>query len=157
MIICLDTSGSMNGQPKDIAILLLSNILIEAQCQKRDYLLIVFSEEIEVVDLKKKWGNFRSRSFYGFENFLHQIISLNGGTDITDMLIEIFDLWDNDPDYRLADVLVISDFEIPTPSDNLLSNIKYYREQGYRFYGYQIGHEDTELAPYFDVIVQHNS
>lgn len=157
MILCLDTSGSMNGQPMEIAILLLSNILIEAQCQKRDCLLIVFSEEIEVVDLKKKWGNFRSRSFYGFENFIHQITSLNGGTDITDMLIEIFDLWDNEPDYRLADVLVISDFEIPTPPDNLLSNIKYYREQGYRFYGYQIGHEDTELAPYFDVIVQHNS
>ena len=157
MIICLDTSGSMVGQPIDIAILLLSNILIEAQYQKRDCLLIVFSEDIEVIDINKKWGNFKTRSFYGFEGFIHQITSFNGGTDISDMLIKIFELWECHPDYQLADVLVISDFEIPQPSNELLSMIMYYREQGYRFYGYQIGYEDTELSPYFDEIIRHKS
>ena len=155
MIICLDTSGSMVGRPIEIAILLLSNILIEVLNQKKDCLLIVFSEEIEVIDIKKKWGNIRSRSFYGFEDFIHQITSFNGGTDISDMLIEIFGLWEGHPDYQLADVLVISDFEIPKPSDELLLKIRYYREQGYRFYGYQIGNEDTELSPYFNKIVRH--
>ena len=155
MILCLDTSGSMVGQPIEIAILLLSNILIETQYQKRECLLIVFSEEIEVINIKQKWGNFKIRSFYGFEDFIHQITSFNGGTDISDMLIEIFGLWESHPDYQLADVLVISDFEIPKPSDDLLFKIRYYREQGYRFYGYQIGNEDTELLPYFNEIVRH--
>ena len=155
MIVCLDTSGSMGGYPLDIAILLLSNILIEAQYQKRDCLLIVFSVEIEVIDMKKKWGNFKTRSFYGFEDFIKQIISFNGGTDISVMLTEIFGLWEGCSDYQLADILVISDFEIPKPSDDLLLQIMYYREQGYRFYGYQIGNDETDLLPYFNEIVRH--
>ena len=155
IIVSLDTSGSMEGLPMEIAILLVSNILIEAQYQKRDCLLIVFSEEIEVVDLKKKWGNFRTRSLCGLGDYLQQITSFNGGTDITEMLIKVFELWESQNTYQLADLLVISDFEIPKPSDDLLSKISYYREQGYRFYGYQIGIEDTELSPYFNEIVRH--
>jgi len=155
IIVSLDTSGSMEGLPMEIAILLVSNILIDALYQKRDCLLIVFSEEIEVIDLKKKWGNFRTRSLCGLGDFIQQITSFNGGTDITEMLIKVFELWESQNTYQLADLLVISDFEIPKPSDDLLSKISYYREQGYRFYGYQIGIEDTELSPYFNEIVRH--
>ena len=155
IIVSLDTSGSMEGLPMEIAILLVSNILIDALYQKRDCLLIVFSEEFEVIDLKKKWGNFRTRSLCGLGDFIQQITSFNGGTDITEMLIKVFELWESQNTYQLADLLVISDFEIPKPSDDLLSKISYYREQGYRFYGYQIGIEDTELSPYFNEIVRH--
>ena len=115
----------------------------------------MFSEEIEVIDLKKKWGDFRSRSLYGLGDFIQQITSFNGGTDITEMLIKVFELWESQNNFQLADLLVISDFEIPNPSDDLLVKIMYYREQGYRFYGYQIGSEDTELSPYFNKIVRH--
>ena len=155
IIVSLDTSGSMEGLPLEIAILLVSNILIDALYQKRDCLLIVFSEEIEVIDLKKKWGNLRSGSLYGLGDFIQQITSFNGGTDITEMLIKVFELWESQNNFQLADLLVISDFEIPNPSDDLLVKIMYYREQGYRFYGYQIGSEDTELSPYFNKIVRH--
>lgn len=155
IIVSLDTSGSMEGLPMEIAILLVSNILIEAQYQKRDCLLIVFSEEIEVIDLKKKWDNFRTRSLCGLGDFIQQITSFNGGTDIIEMLIKVFELWESQNTYQLADLLVISDFEIPNPSDDLLSKIMFYREQGYRFYGYQIGNEETELSPYFNKIVRH--
>jgi uncharacterized protein with von Willebrand factor type A (vWA) domain len=155
IILALDTSGSMEGQPMEIAILLVSNILIDALHQKRDCLLIVFSEEIEVIDLKKKWGNFRTRSLSGLGDLIQQITSFNGGTDITEMLIKVFELWESQNTYQLADLLVISDFEISNPSDDLLLKIMLYREQGYRFYGYQIGNEDTELAPYFNEIVRH--
>ena len=157
IIVSLDTSGSMEGLPMEIAILLVSNILIDAQYQKRDCLLIVFSEEIEVIDLKKKWGNFRTRSLCGLGDFIQQITSFNGGTDITEMLIKVFELWEIQNTYQLADLLVISDFEIPNPSDDLLLKIMLYREQGYRFYGYQIGNEETELSPYFNEIVQHEA
>ena len=155
IILALDTSGSMEGQPMEIAILLVSNILIDALHQKRDCLLIVFSEEIEVIDLKKKWGNFRTRSISGLGDLIQQITSFNGGTDITELLIKVFELWESQNIYQLADLLVISDFEISNPSDDLLFGIMYYRELGYRFYGYQIGNEDTELAPYFNEIVRH--
>lgn len=155
IILALDTSGSMEGQPMEIAILLVSNILIDALHQKRDCLLIVFSEEIEVIDLKKKWGNFRTRSISGLGEFIQQITSFNGGTDVTELLIKVFELWESQNTYQLADLLVISDFEISNPSDDLLYGIMYYRELGYRFYGYQIGNEDAELSPYFNEIVRH--
>jgi uncharacterized protein with von Willebrand factor type A (vWA) domain len=155
IILTLDTSGSMEGQPMEIAILLVSNILIDALHQKRDCLLIVFSEEIEVIDLKKKWGNFRTRSLSGLGDLIQQITSFNGGTDITEMLIKVFELWESQNTYQLADLLVISDFEISNPSDDLLLKIMLYRELGYRFYGYQIGNEEAELSQYFNEIVRH--
>ena len=155
IILALDTSGSMEGQPMEIAILLVSNILIDALHQKRDCLLIVFSEEIEVIDLKKKWGNFRTRSLSGLGDLIQQITSFNGGTDITEMLIKVFELWESQNTYQLADLLVISDFEISNPSDDLLLKIMLYRELGYRFYGYQIGNEEAELSQYFNEIVRH--
>lgn len=155
IILALDTSGSMEGRPMEIAILLVSNILIDALHQKRDCLLIVFSEEIEVIDLKKKWGNFRTRSLSGLGDLIQQITSFNGGTDITEMLIKVFELWESQNTYQLADLLVISDFEISNPSDELLLKIMLYRELGYRFYGYQIGNEEAELSQYFNEIVRH--
>jgi uncharacterized protein with von Willebrand factor type A (vWA) domain len=155
IIVALDTSGSMEGQPMEIAILLVSNILIDALHQKRDCLLIVFSEEIEVIDLKKKWGNFRTRSISGLGDLIQHITSFNGGTDITEMLIKVFELWESQNTYQLADLLVISDFEIPIPSKDLLSQMMYYRGLGYCFFGYKIGSKDTVISPYFNEIVQH--
>lgn len=155
IIVSLDTSGSMEGLPMEISILLVSNILIDALSQKRDCLLIVFSEEIEVIDLKKRWGNYRTRSLCGLGDYIHEITSFNGGTDITEMLVKVFELWETQNNYQLADLLVISDFEIPHTSHDLLLKIMLYREQGYRFYGYQIGSEDTELSSYFNEIVRH--
>lgn len=155
MIICMDTSGSMAGKPLDVARLIVSNIFMEAQHQKRACLLILYSEDISVIDLKQAWENYKVRLGGGYKDFILQLPVEFGATDITEMLLEIFDLWENNHAYQFADVLVISDFEIPKPSSNLLSNIMYYRELGYRFYGYQIGNEDTELAPYFNEIVCH--
>ena len=86
-----------------------------------------------------------------------QIPIVSGATDITDMLLQIFDSWENNQVYQLADVLVVSDFEIPKPSIDLLSKMMYYRGLGYRFFGYKIGSEETDLSPYFNEIVQHEA
>ena len=157
MIICMDTSGSMAGPPLDVARVVVSNIFMEAQRQRRACLLILYSEEIDVIDLKNAWENYKVISGGGYKDFIMQIPIVFGATDITNMLLEIFERWENSQDYQLADVLVISDFEIPKPSINLLSKMMHYREQGYRFFGYKIGAEETELSPYFNNIVQHEA
>ena len=74
---------------------------------------------------------------------------------MTEMLIKVFELWESPNTYQLADLLVISDFEIPIPSKDLLSQMMYYRGLGYRFFGYKIGSKDTVISPYFNEIVQH--
>ena len=157
MIICMDTSGSMAGEPLEVARVVTSNIFMEAQRQRRACLLILYSEDITVIDLNNAWENYRIRSRGGYKDFILQIPIEYGATDITEMLLEIFELWENSKDYQLADVLVISDFEIPKPSVDLLSKIMYYRGLGYRFFGYKIGSQETDLLPYFNKIVQHES
>jgi uncharacterized protein with von Willebrand factor type A (vWA) domain len=155
MIICMDTSGSMKGHPLDVARVVVSNIFMEAQRQKRACLLILYSEDIDVIDLKNAWENYKVRLGGGYKDFILQIPIEYGATDITEMLLAIFGLWENSQYYQLADVLVISDFEIPKPSIDLLSKMMYYRGLGYRFFGYKIGSEETELSPYFNEIVRH--
>ncbi len=157
MIICMDTSGSMAGHPLDVARVVVSNIFMEAQRQRRACLLILYSEDIDVIDLTKAWENYKVRSGGGYKDFILQMPIVYGATDITGMLLEIFELWESSQDYQLADVLVISDFEIPKPSIELLSKMMYYREQGYRFFGYKIGFTNTALLPYFNEIVQHEA
>ena len=155
MIICMDTSGSMEGHPLDVARVVVSNIFMEVQRQKRACLLILYSEDIDVIDLKNAWENYKVRLGGGYKDFILQIPIEYGATDITEMLLAIFGLWENSQYYQLADVLVISDFEIPKPSIDLLSKMMYYRGLGYRFFGYKIGFEETELSPYFNEIVRH--
>ena len=155
MIICMDTSGSMEGHPLDVARVVVSNIFMEAQRQRRACLLILYSEDIDVIDLKNAWENYKVRLGGGYKDFILQIPIEYGATDITEMLLAIFGLWENSQYYQLADVLVISDFEIPKPSIDLLSKMMYYRGLGYRFFGYKIGSEETELSPYFNEIVRH--
>ena len=155
MIICMDTSGSMEGHPLNVARVVVSNIFMEAQRQKRACLLILYSEDIDVIDLKNAWENYKVRLGGGYKDFILQIPIEYGATDITEMLLAIFGLWENSQYYQLADVLVISDFEIPKPSIDLLSKMMYYRGLGYRFFGYKIGSEETELSPYFNEIVRH--
>ena len=155
MIICMDTSGSMEGHPLDVARVVVSNIFMEVQRQKRACLLILYSEDIDVIDLKNAWENYKVRLGGGYKDFILQIPIEYGATDITEMLLAIFGLWENSQYYQLADVLVISDFEIPKPSIDLLSKMMYYRGLGYRFFGYKIGSEETELLPYFNEIVRH--
>lgn len=157
MIICMDTSGSMEGHPLDVARVVVSNIFMEVQRQKRACLLILYSEDIDVIDLKNAWENYKVRLGGGYKDFILQIPIEYGATDITEMLLAIFGLWENSQYYQLADVLVISDFEIPKPSIDLLSKMMYYRGLGYRFFGYKIGSEETELSPYFNEIVQHEA
>ena len=140
----------------EIARELISNTLIEARRYKRDCLLIVFSEEIEVINLSESWRNWRGIAFYEYKGFLDQTLpAFYGGTDITNLLIEVFNTLDNHPVYQMADVLVISDFEIPTPSPDLLSKIHQYRKMGHRFYGYKIGYKSSDIEPYFDKIIPH--
>lgn len=156
MIVCLDTSRSMEGFRMEIARELISNTLIEARRYKRDCLLIVFSEEIEVINLSESWRKWRGKAFYGYKGFLdHTLPVFYGGTDITNLLIEVFNTLDNHPVYQMADVLVISDFEIPTPSQDLLSKMHQYRKMGHRFYGYKIGHKSSDIEIYFDKIIPH--
>lgn len=130
IIVCVDTSGSMEGQPLKIAFSLLKQLLSMAKKQKRPCYLISFSVRAKSIDLAKP------RNWSKLDNFLGN--SFSGGTDGEQMLAEALSVLQSGT-YEMADVLVISDFEFPAPKATTMERINKEKAFGTRFYALQIG------------------
>lgn len=129
MIVCLDTSGSMQGQPEKIASSLIIKLLQVALRQDRDLLLVAFSTGAKLFDVRKN----RTRFF----DFLRK--ECGGDTDGTQMLHAVMHTITENPAYGSADVLLISDFKFDVPSVSVMRQVQRLRDEGARFYGLQIG------------------
>ncbi len=129
MIVCLDTSGSMQGQPEKIASSLIIKLLQLALRQDRDLLLVAFSTTAKLFDVRRN----RTRFF----DFLRK--ECGGDTDGTQMLQAVMHTISENPLYGSADVLLISDFKFEVPSAHIMKQVQMLRDEGTRFYGLQIG------------------
>lgn len=131
IIVSIDTSGSMAGQPQRIAFSLLKQLLRMAKKQKRPCYLISFSVRSKSIDLAKprNWGK--------IDYFLEH--SYSGGTDGEQMLAEAIRVLQKGT-YEMADVLIVSDFEFPVPTPSTTEKINKEKTLGTRFYGLKIGH-----------------
>lgn len=129
MIVCLDTSGSMQGQPEKIASSLIIKLLQVALRQDRDLLLVSFSTNAKLFDVRKN----RTRFF----DFLRK--ECGGDTDGTQMLQAVMHTIAENPAYGSADVLLISDFKFDVPGTSIMRQVQMLRDEGSRFYGLQIG------------------
>lgn len=110
-IVCVDTSGSMEGEPERIAKVLCFGILKMAAADQRQAFLINFSSGIHTLDLYNLVD-----SIDEVAAFLQK--SFHGGTDISLALSEALQQLETHR-YRDADVLVISDFIMYRISDDL--------------------------------------
>ena len=130
IIICVDTSGSMQGSPETIAKAVTLFMATRAISQKRDCLLINFSTGIETLDLSGQIGmpkviEFLQRSFYG-------------GTDIGPALTHALDMM-NVEKYNRSDLLIISDFMMASLPESLHEKILNAKGNNNRFYSLSIG------------------
>ena len=143
VIVSVDTSGSMSGQPLRIAFSLLRQLLRMAKRQKRPCFLISFSVRAKSVDLSKpgNWGK--------LDKFLEN--SFSGGTDGEQMLSEAIRVLEKGT-FEMADVLIISDLQFPAPA--LPTREKIAREQslGTRFYALRIGNYSHSYGKILDRI-----
>ncbi|MDR2600867.1 MAG: VWA domain-containing protein [Spirochaetaceae bacterium] len=130
-IICVDTSGSMKGVPETVAKSLCFALLKMALSGERKCYLISFAIDARAVELTDFERNadaltdFLSNSFYG-------------GTDASyafNMALEVLET----EDYKNADVLVISDFIMPSLQEDALLKIKRFKENGVIFAQVLIG------------------
>ncbi len=110
-IVCVDTSGSMEGEPERIAKVLCFGILKMAAADQRRAYLVNFSSGIQTIDLLNLVD-----SIDEVAAFLQK--SFHGGTDISLGLSEALNQLETHH-YRDADVLVISDFIMYRISDDL--------------------------------------
>ena len=131
IIVSVDTSSSMSGQPLKIAFSLLKQLLRMAKKQKRPCYLISFSVRAKSIDLAKP------RNWRMIDNFLEH--SYSGGTDGEQMLAEAIHVLQKGT-YEMADVLIVSDFEFPVPNPSTMEKIDKEKALGTRFYGLKIGH-----------------
>lgn len=143
IIVCVDTSGSMEGRPLQIAFSLLRQLLRMAKKQKRSCFLISFSIRAKAIDLAKprNWGK--------LDHFLSD--SFGGGTDGEQMFSEAIRVLQTGT-YEMADVLIISDFEFPAPKAATMVNINKEKSLGTRFYALQIGRSNHKYTQIMDKI-----
>ena len=132
-IICIDTSGSMNGEPEDIAKSLSLFILLECIKEKRSCYIISFSVSIECLDLTNIGDKGVLNKFIDFLGH-----SFHGGTDFEPCLNHALQILEN-KSFKNADVLVISDFCVGDFSNDFLQKIANQKKLDTRFFSLLVG------------------
>lgn len=131
IIMCVDTSGSMFGQPERVAKALAFAILELALREKRKAFLISFSTAIQCIEMT------------GMEEDLSRLLdflkmSFHGGTDLQPALKKAATLIQQEA-WQHADVLVISDFIISRMNRKLIDLIHRCRDElGTQFHSLHI-------------------
>lgn len=130
IIVCVDTSGSMQGSPETIAKAITLFMATRAISQKRNCYLINFSTGIETLDLSGQMGMAQVMAF------LQR--SFHGGTDVGPALTHALKMMD-DEKYERSDLLIISDFIMASLPEPLYKEISKAKENKNRFYSLSIG------------------
>ncbi|MGI9346103.1 MAG: VWA domain-containing protein [Gammaproteobacteria bacterium] len=143
IIICVDTSGSMQGSPETIAKAVTLYMATRAASQNRNCYLINFSTAIETLDLSHKMGLKETISF------LQR--SFRGGTDVAPALEHALATLKHG-DYKQADILTISDFVMGNIPEDLYAKIVAAKESKNKFYSLCIGEHfmNEKLQTIFD-------
>lgn len=142
MIVCMDTSGSMQGPPERIAHSLVVKLLQVALQHDRDLLLITFATTAKTFDVRQNRTSLL--------DYMRQ--ECGGSTDGTQMLQQAFRLIASNPRYGSADLLLISDFKFPLVDASLLRELRQLQDEGTRLYALQIGVSPSvkDWQPYLD-------
>lgn len=133
VVICLDTSGSMQGIPETVAKALTLEVIKSASKENRSVFLISFSigfETLQIGDIKKidelkKLTTFLNSSFYG-------------GTDISQAFLKALEVLSQN-EFSNADILLVSDFVTPNFDQALKQKLQSSKKLGNLLYALSIG------------------
>lgn len=140
VVVCVDQSGSMAGEPHRIALSLMMGLLETCLRDNRRCYLVAFSTEARPVDAR----NDRA----GVLNFFRA--QADGGTDARPMLRAVVNLLRHDEQYAGADVLWVTDFRIPLPQEPQYTlDMERLSQGGTKFYGLQIGVAENHWQRHF--------
>lgn len=132
VIICVDTSGSMNGEPVRVAKALTVAVSIIAWRRKRNVFVITYADRYDYLNL----GCNRSR-LGELSGFLS--VDASGGNNENQMFQWLFkDVVNNLSDYDSADVLCVSDFGWAELNGTTSGLIEKQKKHGMRLYGLNV-------------------
>ena len=132
-IVCVDTSGSMQGERERLAKSAILAIALLTETTHRKCYVINFSDEavsLLVEDLGRdmpKLADFLSQTFHG-------------GTDIFPALKEATHVIVGN-DFKDSDIVLISDFELPPMSHSLSEMVNRMKARKTTFYGLIFGNQ----------------
>lgn len=130
-ILCLDASGSMQGEPEKLAKALTLALMQFALEQQRECKLMIFSKDFIDYDLTGESGLNDLMDFVGY--------TFHGGTDLEPVLSRSIDLMYSN-EYRNADLVVVSDFIAPSQPYSLLKKIRKLKEAENRLHAVTLSH-----------------
>lgn len=125
IIICVDTSASMNGQPEIVAKALTLMLAARARKEKRACFLINFSSSVDTMDLSN------SKGITLLNKFLE--MSFGGGTDVCIALKEGLKQMEQN-NYKKSDLIAISDGGFVMNNIEIQNKIKQKRKEENKFY-----------------------
>lgn len=133
MIICVDTSGSMQGEPERVAKTIAFALAQKSLEEERPCYLISFSDNYEPLDLS---SYLTTDGISNLVEFLQK--GFYGGTDPEPALRGGIKLM-NENKWERADLLMISDFEMGSLSSDLKNEIESQKKKNSRFFSLKIG------------------
>lgn len=149
-IVCLDTSSSMQGKPEEVAKAICFGLLLRSREEQRNCYLISYSLKVKVLDLAD-WKHSQSQ----IVDFLSH--SFCGGTNLEPAILESLRILQTD-NYSLADVLVISDFEMGDLAPACQGEMAAIKQRNVRFHSLQIGYQGNKnVLDLFDVHWEYNT
>ena len=131
-VLCIDTSGSMDGRPEFIAKAISLAAIRRALASNRALVLVSFSDRTRVLHWKG------GRSYGEYLQFLSH--SFKGGTDLRPALdASIRVIQEND--FHQGDILIVSDFRVPKIMVRKSSELQTIQTKlGTRVHGLTIGY-----------------
>ena len=133
VIICVDESSSMSGEPLKTAIMLAYAVTIIAKRRHRDVLIVAYSDSHKVMRVDSLGKNRRQ-----LMDFLSSVSM--GGNDENAMFEWLFqDILPREKKFKTADILCVSDFGWVTIDRYVEELIEEQKASGMKFYGLNIG------------------
>ena len=130
-IVCVDTSGSMQGERERLAKSAILAIAMLTESTHRKCYVINFSDEAVALSIEDL-----GRDMPLLAEFLKQ--NFHGGTDIWPALNEASRII-NGNDYNDSDIVLISDFEIPPMNHTVAEKVKLMKLRKTSFFGLIFG------------------
>ena len=132
-IVCVDTSGSMQGERERLAKSAIFAIAMLTESTHRKCYVINFSDEAVALSIEDL-----GRDMPLLAEFLKQ--NFHGGTDIWPALNEVSRII-NGNDYNDSDIVLISDFEIPPMNHTVAEKVKLMKLRKTSFFGLIFGNQ----------------
>jgi uncharacterized protein with von Willebrand factor type A (vWA) domain len=143
VILCIDTSGSMQGLPEEVAKCLSLSVILRALGEKRPVYLISFGTDIETTVFNP--DNFSIQELMEFMS-----MSFNKGTDAGPALTESVRML-KDEKFKDADVVMVSDFIMGHLNNDLVRKIEVAKKADTRFLALVVNSSTTNVGiPHFD-------